>query len=221
MSQAILYSFRRCPYAIRARLAIYHSGIHCELREVVLKNKPAQMLQASPKGTVPVVVVGDRVLDESIDIMRWALDHPDACNDPNTAWSSEELKHPLISRNDGYFKSWLDRYKYFDRYPEASQQYYFDQAMVFLHELEQSMVTNEDNSYALLTPNFSAIDAAILPFVRQFAFVNKPQFDALPLPKLLYWLEQGLSAPLFSAVMLKYPAWSPEQKDTVIFGNSE
>ena len=197
-------------------MALYHSGVVCELREVVLKNKPTQMLAASPKGTVPVLVLPTETLDQSVDIMHWALLQPSCADD----WQSQQLSHYLVGRNDDYFKSWLDRYKYFDRHPQAPQSHYFEQASLFLAELEAALVEDGVGGYALLTPEFSAIDAAIFPFVRQFAFVNKPQFDNLAFPKLLYWLEQCLVSALFLAVMDKYPEWSDSQVEPVKFGRN-
>jgi len=122
----ILYSFRRCPYAMRARLAIAYSGIKLELREIVLRNKPEEMLAISPKGTVPVLQLpSGEVIDESIDIMRWAL----AQHDPNDWYSEPYIPaiESLITQNDESFKPWLDRYKYADRYPEQSETYYRNQ----------------------------------------------------------------------------------------------
>lgn len=217
----IFYSFRRCPYAMRARMAIQHSGIECELREVVLKNKPAEMLQASPKGTVPVLVDGDRVIDESIDIMGWALNQYD-----DTNWLIHSLDHELIQRNDDEFKFYLDRYKYFDRYKEEeihsqsekSQLGYFDQALIFLNELECRLVADAKGDYFLDSYYATVLDISIFPFVRQFAFVDKPLFDNQNLPKLHAWLAFFIESSLFTEVMAKYTAWHPEQEDCVLFG---
>ena len=210
----VLYSFRRCPYAIRARMALYYSGAICELREVVLKDKPAEMLQASAKGTVPVLLADDHVIEQSLDVMAWALSQADPQN-----WLRYPLQHPLITRADEYFKDQLDRYKYFDRYPQQSQQYYFEQALIYLRELEDSLVSDPlSGNYYLNSPNASVLDVAIFPFVRQFAFVDKAQFDSLPLPKLQCWLNGWLQSSLFNAVMAKYPQWLPDQANSVSFG---
>ncbi|MFT4635846.1 MAG: glutathione S-transferase, partial [Chitinophagales bacterium] len=179
----ILYSFRRCPYAIRARMAISYSGVECELREVVLKNKPSAMLQSSAKGTVPVLVDDGLVVDESIEVMAWAL----ARSDPHD-WLRQSLGHQLIKRNDQQFKFYLDRYKYFERYPEQSQSWYFDKALEFLSCLESRLKVDENGCPFLETPQLSVLDVAIFPFVRQFAFVDKPRFDSQCLPKLQAWL---------------------------------
>lgn len=214
MTRPILYSFRRCPYAIRARMALYYSGIACELREVVLKNKPLAMLKASPKGTVPVLLTADdnTVIDESLDIMQWALQQ----SDPQ-GWLEYPLDHELVQLNDHEFKMWLDRYKYCDRYPEQTQQDYLAKACVFLQQLETAMVLNEHGEAFLMNSKVSALDIAIFPFVRQFAFVDKATFDQLSLPKLHCWTNWFLLSPLFLNVMEKYPMWSPELNNAVNF----
>ena len=197
---------------MRARLAIAASQCQCELREVVLKNKPQAMLDVSPKGTVPVLVTSSGVVDESLDIMRWAV----FLNAPKD-WSANELDDILVKENDGEFKSNLDRYKYFDRYPEHSQEYYFERALVFLEKLELNLVEFNEGEWFLKTPRSSALDAAILPFVRQFAFVDKSRFDQLGLPKVQAWLNAFLEADYFLNIMQKYPQWLPEQ-ETILFG---
>lgn len=212
----ILYSFRRCPYAMRARMAIYHSGPQCELREVVLKNKPQALLDISPKATVPVLQLPDQIIDESIDIMRWAFAHSDSPIN-SIAELDYELDHELVKNNDGPFKQALDKYKYYDRFPEQSQERYFEQANQTLVLLEHNLVANSDNQYFLLNAQCSPIDIAIFPFIRQLAFVNKPFFDQLSLPKLQGWLSWHLESDLFKNVMNKYSAWSPEQAERVLF----
>lgn len=214
MSHPILYSFRRCPYAIRARMAIFYSGQKCELREVVLKNKPQAMLDISPKATVPVLHLKDQVIDESIDIMRWSLRQSNPDN-----WPLSELNDDLISRNDGPFKHALDRYKYYDRYPEQPQSYYFEEAYQHLEQLEMSFVANADGQQFLRSPRLSPIDVAIFPFVRQFAFVDKKRFDQLDLKKLKQWLQYHLDSDLFSSVMSKYRPWDTAQSEPVLFVN--
>ena len=212
----ILYSFRRCPYAMRARMAIYHSGPQCELREVVLKNKPQALLDISPKATVPVLQLPNKIIDESIDIMRWAFAHSDSQIN-SIAELDYELDHELVKNNDGPFKQALDKYKYYDRFPEQSQERYFEQANQTLVLLEHNLVANSDNQYFLLNDQCSPIDIAIFPFIRQLAFVNKPFFDQLSLPKLQGWLSWHLESDLFKNVMNKYSAWSPEQAERVLF----
>ncbi|MFM8341093.1 MAG: glutathione S-transferase [Methylomonas sp.] len=202
----IFYSFRRCPYAMRARLAIAYSGVMVELREIELKNKPEAMLNASPKGTVPVLVLEDgQVIDESFDIMRWALQQ----NDPANWLSSlndDDIKQ-LIAGNDGQFKQALDRYKYADRYPAFPESHYRQQGEIFLAALEQRLNQTEYLSGA----NFAIADAAILPFIRQFAAVDSNWFNQADYPKIRLWLQQFVGSSLFAAIMGKYPAWQPNQ----------
>lgn len=196
----LLYSFRRCPYAIRARMAIWSAGIHVKLEEVSLKNKPAGMLKVSSKGTVPVLVDGDKVLDESLDIMFWALKQ----NDPGIwyvdlgeAEFDRSLK--LLSENDGEFKHWLDRYKYADRHPDFSQEYYRSQCGRFLDGLEANL---QEKSY-LIRNEITFADIAIFPFIRQFSMVDKDWFDQSPYPALNRWLSSLTKLPLFIQVMAK------------------
>lgn len=193
-------------------MAIWYADIECELREVVLKDKPRAMLDASVKATVPVLVLTDLVIDESIDVMHWVLTR----SDPD-GWLVSSLDHPLVISNDGYFKYYLDRYKYFDRYPDHSQAYYFEKACIFISELEAVLSNEGGESQWLNGPLLGAIDVAIFPFVRQFAFVDKTAFDALPYLKVQKWLSVLLESNLFKAVMLKYPAWQPQQIP-VLFG---
>ena len=197
----ILYSFRRCPYAIRARMAIAYASITLEMREVALANKPAAMLAISPKGTVPVLQLSDRVIDESIEVMRWALSQSDPEN-----WldlDSQQEQSTLIEENDNEFKGWLDKYKYWDRYPEQSQQDYRIKAENFLSTLELRL---QQNSY-LLGDNICMADIAIFPFIRQFAFVDKPWFDDADYPLVQRWLNQFLQSKLFEQVMEKHALW--------------
>ena len=221
----ILYSFRRCPYAIRARMALYYSGVMCELREVVLKSKPAALLAASPKATVPVLLVNSgagryKLIAESIEIIGWALSQSDT--DDWLDQGQQIITHDLIKRCDDEFKYWLDRYKYADRYPEHSEDFYFEKAQVFLAELESllvaSQVNSEQDKYYIQTPKISILDIAIFPFVRQFAFVNKDKFDSLELPKLKEWLAYFLESELFLSVMSKFPMWVEGESELVIFG---
>lgn len=205
----VLYSFRRCPYAMRARLAIQVSGISVELREIELRNKPAEMLTASPKGTVPVLVMADRtVLDESLDIMLWALQQIDPGR-----WLQAQDYAALIQYNDGEFKHYLDRYKYADRYPEYPAAYYRQQGELFLTELESRL----NRSQYLNSEHFSIADAAIAPFIRQFAAVDERWFQASPYQALKRWMTEFLTTPLFAAVMTKYAVWEPDSF-LVVFG---
>ena len=202
----ILYSFRRCPYAIRARLAIGSSGIVVELREVVLGDKPASMLEASPKGEVPVLILPDgKVLEESLDIMHWALTQHDPAH-----WlpGNSDLRQQaffLIEENDGPFKHNLDRYKYPNRYPNEQAADYRAEGAVFLDQLEQRLRRHR----YLLGEQVTLADIAIMPFIRQFAHTDKDWFDQAPYPCLQQWLADWLESELFLGVMKKYPPWQP------------
>jgi len=210
-SDPILYSFRRCPYAMRARLALAVSGTEYELREVVLRAKPAAMIEASPKGTVPVLVLPDgTVIDESIDIMRWAL----ARNDPED-WRARD-DAALIAANDGAFKRDLDRYKYPERHG-ADPAVHRGRGLEFLGTLEARL----KDGGQLCGSARGLADAAILPFVRQFAAVDRVWFDAQALPEVRRWLEGHAASPLFDAIMLRVPTWSPgDARGLVRIGNN-
>jgi glutathione S-transferase len=212
----ILYSFRRCPYAIRARMAISYTGVQCELREVVLKDKPQEMLDLSPKGTVPVLQLDDRIIDESLDILHWALQQSDPDN-----WLQPGCNHPLLSDCDDRFKFYLDRYKYADRYPEHDAATYFASGVEYLVELERWLSNNVTRGSFLFGERVSWVDIAIFPFVRQFAFVDKPAFDRLATPRLQTWLDGFLASKLFHSVMHKYPAWQPQDQATIFPGKSK
>ncbi|MGB2359845.1 MAG: glutathione S-transferase [Porticoccaceae bacterium] len=199
----VLYSFRRCPYAIRARMSLHCASITVELREVFLANKPEAMLALSSKGTVPVLQLADQVLDESLDVMRWALGQSDPEN-----WLRQELQDQtaaLIETNDGPFKVYLDHYKYWDRYPAESQETYRERAEEFLTQLESLLTANT----FLLASRPTMADIAIFPFIRQFAFVDKPWFDQSPYSQLKHWLDYFLNSPHFMGSMKKMPAWQP------------
>lgn len=209
----ILYTFRRCPYAIRARLAIKISQTQLELREVVLADKPESMLEVSPKGTVPVLVLQNgTVIDESKDIMHWALKQ----NDPENWLSKDDdiiaETDALITLNDNEFKRHLDHYKYADRFPEHPMEYYRQRGEAFLQQLEARLSQHP----FLLGDAVSMTDMAILPFIRQFAFVDKPWFDQAPYPHLQSWLENLLASELFNQVMIKHLQWK-EGDDVTLF----
>ena len=197
MSAHLLYSFRRCPYAMRARMALRYSGVPLNTIEVSLKAKPADMLLASPKGTVPVLVCADgRVIEQSLDIMRWAL----ARNDPdNWLQSGNPLIEQLLDENDRVFKVQLDRYKYAIRYPEYPMEHYRAQGASFLLRLETLL----SHSPYLACDSLSLADVALAPFVRQFAHVDRDWFTQAPYPHLRAWLERFLASELFTSVMGK------------------
>lgn len=191
-----LYSFRRCPYAMRARMALRYSGVPVEIVEVSLKAKPAQMLAISPKGTVPVLDAGGQVIDESLEIMRWAL----AQNDPDD-WLLEGDSRiaELIEANDQVFKVHLNRYKYAERYPEQPMAVYRAEGALFLQQLDEML---EDRDY-LLVGHPSLADIALLPFVRQFAHVDRDWFAQTPYVRLQAWLQRFLESELFTGIMKK------------------
>lgn len=205
-----LYSFRRCPYAMRARLActLFLPRQSLELREVVLKNKPSELLAISPKATVPVLLLEKQlndktIIDESRDIMLWALEQ--APSEFKTQYLPFHLQleiDELIDENDGSFKWALDRYKYADRYDE-SEEYYRKLGEVFLAKLELLLETHR----YLFTAEMSLADIAVFPFVRQFAHVDKKWFEQSSYPKLIQWQNELLESELFSSIMDKYKPW--------------
>lgn len=200
----ILYSFRRCPYAMRARLAIAAAQLEVELREVELRNKPESLLLASPKGTVPVLVLDNgQMFDESLDIMRWALQQNDPEHWLETAWLKDTRN--LIQWNDSEFKYYLDRYKYADRYPDFSALDYRQKAERFLVELEYRLHQNTH----LCGNQFSLADAAILPFIRQFAAVDSIWFESAPYSNIQLWLNEFVTSNRLIEVMVKYEPWKP------------
>lgn len=200
----ILYSFRRCPYAMRARLAIAASGQTCALREVVLRNKPPEMIAVSPKGTVPIMVLpGERVIEESLEIMQWALGRSDPEGWLLPLKRDRDEIEALIAENDGPFKDALDRYKYPNRYDISDARPYRAQGLEFLKKLNARLLKTR----CLCGDEFTFADAAIAPFVRQFANTDREWFDALDLPGAQNWLQRFLESNRFLGVMDKYPAW--------------
>jgi glutathione S-transferase len=191
-----LYTFRRCPYAIRARLAIAVNGVVVTHHEVELRNKPAAMLAISPKGTVPVLHLADgTVIDESLDIMRWALRQ----NDPEHWLVNDERHAALIEQNDTSFKRNLDCYKYPNRFPETPVENYRAACEIFLDILNARLAT----STFLLGDKFSFADAAIVPFIRQFAHVDKDWFYQSRHHHVIKWLDRILASAIFVEVMRK------------------
>ncbi len=203
----VLYTFRRCPYAMRARLAIQEAGFSCELREIVLREKAKELLDASAKGTVPVLVLPDQsILEESLEIMAFVLGR----HDPEH-WLERGQNDPmamdLISENDGSFKDHLDRAKYAERFkrkgeevdPFAERQ----EAMRFVEKLEA--VLSKQAFLGGRTPHLA--DMAILPFVRQFAHIDIAWFRAQPVDHVINWLDGFLTSVRFKSIMTKYEKW--------------
>tara|TARA_A100000171_G_scaffold31752_1_gene30162 strand:+ start:955 stop:1557 length:603 start_codon:yes stop_codon:yes gene_type:complete len=196
---------------MRARLGVLFAGLQVELREVTLKNKPAPMLAISPKGTVPVLrLVDGAVIEESRDIMVWALEQ----QDPQGLLDATILDqaNALIEQNDNEFKHWLDRYKYADRHVEMTQTEYRQQGEAFLQVLEALL----ERSPYLLGDDPTIADIGVMPFVRQFAHVDRDVFSQLPYPNLQRWLQHWLEHPLFLQTMIKLPVWQ-EGDDVVVF----
>lgn len=208
----ILYSFRRCPYAMRARMALWTAGVTVELREVKLANKPPELVEASPKATVPVLDFRDgSVLEESIAIMRWAL----LRSDPEHWLEGDNTE--LIGEADGPFKHHLDRYKYPNRYEDEPG---FDEVD---HRAAGSMFLNKWDAHiarhgSLTRASRSLADIALFPFIRQFANHDRSWFDAQDLPHLHPWLEAHLASDLFASIMPKFAPWRAGDAP-VVFGH--
>ncbi|MBU3621034.1 glutathione S-transferase [Polynucleobacter sp. CS-Odin-A6] len=197
----IFYSYRRCPYAMRARMALKYAGIEFEHREIELRNKPQSMLLASPKGTVPVLCIDGFVLDQSLDIMKWAL----SISDPDH-WGevNENISQHWIDKNDGPFKILLDQYKYPNRYPELNQAAVLNATIELM--LKPLELVLESSEY-LMGNKLTWVDVAIFPFIRQFSMVSPQQFEQLPFPLTKKWLNQQTQSELFNSIMHKYPVW--------------
>ena len=182
-------------------MALQYAGIEVEHREIELRNKPSSMLQASPKGTVPVLCIKDKVIDQSLDIMRWALEQ----NDPEQ-WLRVDKSNAAawIEKNDGPFKKLLDQYKYPNRHPELKQEEVLNDAIeLMLAPMDKALNTSK----YLMGNQLSWVDIAIFPFIRQFSMVDQSKFDGLPCMATQQWLQQRQESPLFNSVMDKYPVW--------------
>jgi glutathione S-transferase len=212
LKHPVLYSFRRCPYAMRARMGLYKAGIKLELREIVLRDKPEHMLEISPKGTVPVLQLTDgKVLEESLEILLWALKQ----HDPDGWLDNKDSALSLIKTNDTGFKYALDRYKYPNRYPDEDCSGMRERGMEILKDWNSRI---ENNGY-LNGAKISLADIAIFPFVRQYAHTDRDWFDAQDIKPLQMWLETHKNSALFKAIMEKFELWSPGQ-DPVIWPQS-
>ena len=206
---AILWSFRRCPYAMRGRMGLKVSGLDYEHREIILRDKPQEMLEASPKGTVPVFVKEDGgVIEESLDLLNWALSQ----NDP-LGWLGCDIKaaNALVEANDTTFKNHLDRYKYASRYNDDAKRGDTDlthrlQAEKHIKDLETLLA---DSPY-LLGKKQSIADIAIFPFMRQFSNVDPEWWAEAPYPKTRDWLKRHIESDLFKSTMTKFPLWKTE-----------
>ena len=205
----ILYTFRRCPYAMRARLAIKASGVIVEIREVKLKNKPEELLNISPKATVPVLYISSKkIIEESLDIMKWALE----INDPLKLLEQEKLNrievHNTLNKLENDFKQNLDRYKYSSRFNQPNPELYRDKNLKILNEFNNLLQHNK----GIYSSHLSLLDYAIFPFIRQFRNVNSVWFDSLELKFLKSWLYELIDSDEFSSIMKKNLIWEPNQK---------
>jgi glutathione S-transferase len=213
MTLPILYSFRRCPYAMRARFAIWTARVRCELREVILRDKPSSLTEYSEKGTVPVLVLADgTVIDESLEVMFWAL-----AQDSGHNWLAAPAgcladMRSLIAINDNEFKTHLDRYKYPERYEDPDPLHHREEGERFLLELDKRIATN---GY-FFGPEPKLADYAIAPFIRQFANTDRAWFDATNHSALRSWLDDLLGRPLFQSIMVKHVAWQESDMPTII-----
>ena len=217
-SLPIFYSFRRCPYAMRARMALVGSQQHVQLREILLRDKPAHMVEVSPKATVPVMVLEDeQVLEESLDIMLWALkrNDPEHWLQPQQGTLEEMLE--LIEEIDGDFKHHLDHYKYATRHvsededPVEYGEQHRNAALKILARLEERL----QSSPYLFGDRMALADVAIAPFIRQFANTDIAWFNTQDLPKLQAWLQSFLAGELFTGIMIKFPQWQTNDPQEV------
>ena len=209
MNYPILYSFRRCPYAIRARMAMAYSKISYEHREILLKNRPKDLYKISKKGTVPVLkLVDGTVIDESVDIMKWCIKQNDL-----DGWFEDNytLQNRFIKNNDTEFKYWLDRYKYHIRYIENSYEKYQKEVEAFL--IKYNLILQEN--YFLMGKKLSLVDVALMPFIRQAAHVDISWF-AQNFPALSEWLEKLKVSPLFLSIMKKYDIWHDSGEGVIV-----
>ncbi len=206
----ILYSFRRCPYCMRAHMALKYARLNIILREVALSDLPADVLAVSPHATVPLLVISENeYMDESWDIVKWAIQQSDPEN-----WlgeNNEYLKEAemLVETNDYSFKDDLDHYKYAGRFPEQPMAYYRQRGEEFVEELNEMLKQNN----FLLAEHITVADIAIFPFIRQFSMVDKGWFDKAPYPELQRWLDFMLDTEWFSEAFKKYEIWKPGSED--------
>ena len=206
----ILYSFRRCPYAMRARMAIHISSQKCEIREVLLRDKPPSMLEYSSKGTVPVLVLqSGEVIDESLDVIEWALN----LNDPDNWQRSKdnEKTKELIKINDGEFKHHLDRYKYSKRYDNEDPEFHRKKCLSFIEKVNSEL----QNSKYIFDDAISYIDISLLPFIRQFRIADNEWFDELPYENVKSWLSNFLNSELLESIMSKHDLWKEGDEVTI------
>jgi len=225
MSLPVLYSLRNCPYAMRARLAIYRSKQPIELRDIVLKNKPPEMLVASPKGTVPILVLASsKVIDESLEVMLWALNESDPDNllrksaspVPDTKQLLPDMLQ-LINQFDVEFKTCLEQYKCAKRYHESNLNECRQACEVYIRNLEQRLTEHA----FIMDEHESLADIALLPFIRQFARIERQWYLQSDYVHVKQWLNRYLQSPLFTKVMAKYPLWNENSEVDVFCGKEQ
>ena len=206
MSLPILYSFKRCPYAMRARMAIFLANIKCELREVKLSNKPQSMINASKKGTVPVLILKNKVLDESLDIINWVIKE-NKIFDESLKSCHHELSENLILQFDKDFKFHLDRYKYSTRYEAKEKFTHREACLSILKQIENA----HSKKIYFFGDKINKIDICLLPFIRQFRIADPKWFDSLnEIPNVQNWLNSFLDSELLKHIMVKYEFWKQE-----------
>ena len=212
MNNPILYSFKRCPYAMRARMALRLADIKCELREVRLNNKPKDMLIASPKGTVPVLILKDRVIDESIEIIDWVLERCDLFKN-NISKENDILTRDIINIFDNKFKHHLDRYKYSSRYEDNNSNKHREECMNILYKIEK--IISADKWF--FGEKVNKLDISILPFIRQFRIADNQWFDKqTKINKVKKLLSNFLESELFKDIMFNYDVWE-KGKEPIYF----
>ena len=198
-SRPYLFSYRRCPYAMRARMALVESDIEFDIYEISLRNKPNEMLKISAKGTVPILRLNKLVLDESLDIMKWCYQNSKSNQFQILSLQDKKISDELINLNDGKFKVSLDHYKYFDRYPDKSKIEYRESCYFFLEILEERL----SSTNFLISDERTFVDISIFPFIRQFMNVDKNWFDNSKYKKIKKWLIFLIESDLFKQVMVK------------------
>ena len=200
LGKPFLYSYRRCPYAMRARMAMLSATFEFDIYEISLRDKPKEMLKISPKGTVPVLIVGNNIIDESLDIMIWAYNISDKSNHYISLSKSEKNDaKELINLNDNDFKLHLDKYKYSSNQKEFNQDKLYENCLFFINRIESNLCENK----FLINNKISIADIAIFPFIRQFANVNLDRLVKGEFKKTISWVEIMNKQDLFSKAMEK------------------
>lgn len=211
MKYPILYSFKRCPYAMRARMALQLTNIKCEIREVRLNNKPKHMLEVSPKGTVPVLILNDKTIEESMEIIDWALNQKNVF-EGNLKEYQIKISNELIERFDDEFKYHLDRYKYASRYGDVDEIHHRKKCEKILLEIED-IISDEEWFFG---KKINKLDISILPFIRQFRIADPNWFDNYKgLTKVKNYLHNFLASNLLKDVMINYDVWKEESEMSV------